>query len=267
MIEMFSYSFMVRALVAGILISIPAALTGATLVFRKNSMIGDGLSHVAFAAFALAAVLGLAPLWFALPVAIIAAFLILRIGKSRKVYGDSLIALFSTSALAIGVIAISIAGVNIDLNSYLFGSVLAVSFPEVIIALIVAIISVFLYLFLHHRIFAITFDANFAKAIGVKTELYDMVFAIVCSLVVVVGMKLIGALLISSLIIFPTLIARKIARSFKNTVIVAVAETIVAFLIGLVVSYNFSLPTGATVVITHLTILIIVTLMQKVGLN
>lgn len=267
MMEMFSYPFMVRALITGILISIPAALTGATLVFRKNSMIGDGLSHVAFAAFALAAVLGLTPLWFALPVAVIAAFLILRIGKSRKVYGDSLIALFSTSALAIGVIAVSVAGVNIDLNSYLFGSVLAVSFSEVIIALIVAIISVFLYLFLHHRIFAITFDANFAKAIGIKTELYDMVFAIVCSLVVVVGMKLIGALLISSLIIFPTLIARKIARSFKNTVIIAVAETIVAFLIGLVVSYNFSLPTGATVVITHLTILVIVTLMQKVGLN
>lgn len=260
MIEMFSYPFMVRALLVGILISIPAALVGVSLVLRKNSMIGDGLSHIAFAAFALAAVLGLTPLWFALPVAIIASFLILKVGKSRKIYGDSLIALFSTSALAIGVIAISVAGVNIDLNSYLFGSVLAVSATEVAISLIVATISVVLYLFLHHRIFAITFDADFAKAIGIKTSLYDIAFAVICSLTVVVGMRLLGALLISSLIIFPTLIAMKLARSFKWTVIIAAIETVVAFVIGLIVSYAFSLPTGATVVITHLTILILVSI-------
>ena len=258
--EMFSYPFMVRALIAGILISIPAALTGVSLVLRKNSMISDGLSHVAFSAFAISAVLGLAPLWFALIVAIIAAFLILKVGKSRKIYGDSLIALFSTSALAIGVIAISIAGVNIDLNSYLFGSVLAVSSLEVIISLVVAVVSIILYLFLHHRIFAITFDKDFAKAIGIKTDLYDVAFAVICSLIVVVGMRLLGALLISSLIIFPTLIAMKLARSFKWTVIIATIETVVAFVVGLALSYVFSLPTGAMVVATHLVILALVSI-------
>lgn len=256
LVEMMSHPFMLRALLAGIFISIPAALVGVSLVLRKNSMIGDGLSHVAFSAFAMAIVLNLAPLWFALPVSILASFLILRLGKSRKIHGDALVALISTSALAIGVIAVSAAGVNIDLNSYLFGSVLAVSWTEVGISALVAVASVLLYLFLHHRIFAITFDVNFARAIGLKTGIYDAVFAIICSIVVVVGMKLLGALLISSLVIFPTLIAMRLTKSFKWTVIIAAIETVVAFLIGLILSYIFSLPTGATVVVTHLLILI-----------
>lgn len=253
--EMMSHPFVIRALLTGILISLPAALIGASLVLRKNSMIGDGLSHVAFSAFAIAITLGIAPLCFALPVSIVASFMILRLNKSRKVYGDSLIALVSTSALAIGVIAISVAGVNIDLNSYLFGSVLAVSWMEVGVSAIIATVAILLYLFLHHRIFAITFDVNFAKAIGMKTEIYDAIFAIICSIVVVVGMKLLGALLISSLIIFPTLIAMKLAKSFKWTVIIATVEAVMAFLVGFVISYAFSLPTGATVVTTHLLLL------------
>lgn len=255
--EMMSHPFMLRALLTGILISLPAALIGVSLVLRKNAMIGDGLSHVAFSAFAVAAALGLTPLWFALPVSILASFMILRLGKSRRIDGDALIALISTSALAIGIIAISLAGINIDLNSYLFGSILAVSWVEVGIAAVIAIFTLVLYLFLHHRIFAITFDANFARAIGIKTEIYDAIFAIICSLVVVVGMKLLGALLISSLVIFPTLIAMRLTKSFKYTVIIATIEAVIAFVVGLALSYVFSLPTGATVVITHLAILIL----------
>lgn len=252
MFEMFEHPFMVRALLSGLFIAIPAAIIGATLVLRKNSMISDGLSHTAFGAMAVAMAIGVAPLALAIPVSILAAFVILKIGKNRRINGDAAIALMSTASLAIGVIAISLSGgVNFDLNSYLFGSVLAVSVVDVVLSGLVAAVAVVLYLFLHHRIFAITFDEEFARSIGIKTEVYNAVFAIIAALIVVVGMKLLGALLISSLIIFPTFFAMRFTKSFKWTVILAALEGVGAFLIGLVLSYSLNLPTGATVVSTH----------------
>ena len=255
--EMFSYSFMQRAFIVGVFISICAALVGVSLVLRKNSMIGDGLSHTAFGAFAVAIVLNFTPLWFAIPVVIAASFFTLKLSRSRKINGDAAIAILSASSLAIGTIAISVShGVNIDLNTYLFGSILSISWSDVWLSLVLAIIVILLYTIAHNRIFAITFDEDFSKAIGINTNLYDAVFAIICSLVVVLGMRLLGALLISSLIIFPTLISMHFAKSFKRVVIYAVIISVINFVIGLTASYLFTLPTGATIVIVNLLVLL-----------
>ena len=255
--EMFFYSFMQRALIVGILISICAALVGVTLVLRKNSMIGDGLSHTAFGAFAIATVLNFTPIWFAVPAVIMASFLVLRLNGNKKINGDAVIALLSASSLAIGIIAISLSkGVNIDLNGYLFGSVLAINWSDVWLSLALAVVVVLLYVFSHNRIFAITFDEDFAKAIGIRTGFYDAIFAVICSLVVVFGMRLLGALLISSLIIFPTIIAMRFSKSFKRVVIYSVIVSVINFILGLTISYLIASPTGATIVVINLLVLV-----------
>ena len=265
MMEIFAYPFMQRALIVGILISICAALDGVSLVLRRNSMIGDGLSHTAFSAFALATVLGLTPLYFALPVVIIASFFILRLSQNHKLRGDAAIAVLSAYSLAIGTMAISLGkGVNIDLNSYLFGSILAVSWVDVILSAILTAAVLALYLFAYHRIFAITFDEEFAKSVGVKTGVYDAIFAAICSVVVVLGMRLLGALLISSLIIFPTLSAMRLKRSFRGIVWLSALISVIAFIVGLVLSYLLATPTGATVVIVNLIVFVISVLLQKI---
>lgn len=263
-VEMFSYTFMQRAVIVGVLISACAALLGVSLVLRKNSMIGDGLSHTAFSAFAVALVLGLTPIYFAIPVVIIASFVVLRLSKSRKSNGDAAIALLSASSLAIGVMAISVVkGVNVDLNSYLFGSILSVGWGDVWLSIIMTILVVGLYVFAHNRIFAITFDEEFAKSTGVRTGYYDIIFAIICSVVIVLGMRLLGALLISSLIIFPTIISMQFSKSFKVLVIWSVVISIINFMLGLIISYLVATPTGATVVIVNLIALLITKIVRK----
>ena len=261
LIEMFSYGFMVRALIAGILLSFSAALIGTPLVLRKKSMLGDGLSHVAFGAFALASALGFAPLWLAIPVVILASFLILRLGEKS---GDAAIAVMSASALAIGTFIVSLTGSNVDINSYLFGSILAIGESEIFLSLSLLLIVVTLYLIFHNKIFALTFDEKFAQAIGIRTKIYNTVFAILCSVVIVLGMRLVGALLISSLIIFPTLTAREIFPSFQKVTITGAIIAVVNFIIGLITSYLLQTPTGATVVIVNLFTLIIVKVLNRI---
>ena len=257
-IEMFSYSFMIKALVVGIIVSLCSSLIGVSLVLRRNSMIGDGLSHVGFGAFALATVLGIAPLEFAIPIVIIVSFLILRINENNKIHGDALIALISSSALAIGTFAISITkGVNTDINNYLFGSILSISDKDVWISIVLGIIIVFLFITSYNKIFAITFDQKFAESIGINTSFYNMLFAILCSITVVLGMRLLGSLLISSLIIFPTLTSQELFKTFKKVMISSVIVGIFSFVIGLILSYYLESPTGATIVIINLIIFII----------
>ncbi len=257
LVEMFSYEFMVRALIAGILISLSAALIGTPLVLRKNSMLGDGLSHVAFGACAVALALGAAPIPVAIPVVILASFLVLRLGNNTKIHGDSAIALMSAGALAVGTFVASLAGTNIDINSYLFGSILSVGGGEVWLALGLAVIAVGIYVLFHNKIFALTFDEKFAQAIGINVRLYNAIFAILCSMLIVVGMRLMGALLISSLIIFPTLIAQTIFKNFKSVTIAGAVIAVINFTIGLVISYLLATPTGATIVIVNLVGLVV----------
>ena len=266
-VEMFSYSFMIKALIVGILISLCASLIGVSLVLKRNSMIGDGLSHVGFGAFAIASVFNFTPIYFALPIVIISSFLILKLNENSKLQGDSLIAILSSSSLAIGTFVISIFGVNTDINNYLFGSILSISNIDIIISIILSIFIITLYIFSYNKIFAITFDEKIAKSIGINTDLYNMLFAILCSIVVVLGMRLMGSLLISSLIIFPTLSSMMLYKNFKSVVISSTIISIISFIVGLISSYILNTPTGSTIVIINLIVFIILKLISKIKSN
>ena len=216
-IEMFSYPFMVRAFTVGALVALCSALLGVSLVLKRYSMIGDGLSHVGFGALAIAASLNVAPLAVAIPVVIVAAVLLLRIRGNSRIKGDAAIALISTSSLAVGVMVISMTtGMNTDVYNYMFGSILAMSAGDVRLSVALAVIVLALYVFFYHKIFAITFDETFAQATGVKADLYNTLIAILTAVTIVLGMRMMGALLISSLIIFPALTSMRVCRTFRG---------------------------------------------------
>ena len=248
--EMFGQAFILRSFIAGFFIVIAAALIGTSLVLRRNAMIGDGLSHVGFGAFALATVFNFAPLEFALPIVILMSFLILRLNEQNRVQPDA--AMVSAGALALGTFLISITkGVNTDINNYLFGSILSISESDLMLAVVFSLVVILLFLFCYNKIFALTFDEDFARAVGIKTDFYNIVFAILCSIVVVLGMRLMGALLISSLIIFPTMSAMQVAKTFKKVVILSTVISLICFVVGMIVSYNFATPTGSTIVLVN----------------
>lgn len=254
LIEMFSYTFMLRALVVGIIISLCAGVLGVSLVLKKNSMIGDGLSHVAFGSLGVATVLSLQPLAFTIPITILVSFLILRINEKSKINSDSLIALISSSSLAIGVLLISIKGVNTDLNAYLFGSILSCTDADIVLSIILGIIVLSLYITTYNKIFALTFDETFAKSIGINTDFYNALLSILCSLTIVIGMRLVGSLLISSLIIFPCLSSTQLFKNYKSVILSSSIISIFSFVIGLILSYTFSFPTGSTIVVVNLVV-------------
>lgn len=260
-LEILNYGFMVRAIIMGLLVAISAALVGTSLVLRKNSMIGDGLSHVAFGAFAIATVLQVAPLEFALPIVVATSMLILRMGQKKRIQNDATIAILSASALALGTFVISITkGVNTDISNYLFGSILAISGKDLIVGGLLLAMVVVLYGLSYHRIFALTFDETFARSTGVKVQIYDVIFAVICSIIIVLGMRLLGALLISSLIVFPTVTAMQICKNYNKVVLFAVVLAILNFTIGIYLSFYLKTPTGASIVLVSLVTLVILSL-------
>lgn len=256
--EMMSYPFMVRAVVVGVLVSLCAALLGVSLVLKRYSMIGDGLSHVGFGAMAVATAFNFAPLVFSIPVVIAAAFLLLRISESSKIKGDSAIAIISTGALAVGVITVSLTtGMNTDVSSYMFGSILSMTDDDVVLSVILCICVLFMFVFFYTKIFAVTFDESFAKATGTRTGLYNSLIALLTAVTVVLGMRMMGALLISALIIFPALTSMSLCKSFRSVTICSVILSLLCFLIGITASYGLNTPTGATVVVVNIIALII----------
>lgn len=266
MIEFFSYGFIERAMIVGALVSLCAALLGAILVLKRYSMIGDGLSHVGFGAIAIDAAANLTPMYFALPMMIISAFILLKLSSSSnsKMSGDSAIAIISSSALAIGITVCSVTGMNSDLNSYLFGSILATSKEDAILAIILAVIIIVSFFIFYNKIFAVTFDDDFAKATGTPTNVYNMVIAVLTALTIVIGMRVMGTLLISALIIFPSLTSMRLFRNFKGVIISSVVISLFCFFTGMIVSFNFDTPTGATVVLVNLAIFIIFWIISKI---
>ena len=260
-LSMFTYPFMVRALVVGILISLCAALLGVTLVLKRYSMIGDGLSHVGFGALAVAAVCNAAPLAVAIPVVVISAFFLLRISENSKIKGDSAIAVISTSALAAGVMVLSLGdGVNTDIYNYMFGSIYAMSGEDMVWSIALSAIVLVLFVLLYHRIFAVTFDESFARAAGLRAGIYNMVIAALTAVTIVLGMRMMGAMLISALIIFPALTSMRVFKTFSQVVISSAAVAVVCFFVGITVSYLLDLPGGASVVLTHLAAMLLFSL-------
>lgn len=261
-LSVFSYSFMTNAFVAGTLISICAALLGVILVLKRYSMIGDGLSHVGFGALSLATVLGFSPLTVAIPVVVIAALMLMRINESSKIKGDAAIGLISTGALAFGIIIVSAAGVNADLNSYLFGSILSLNITDMYLCVILCVVVCILYVVLYNKIFSVTFDETFSKASGMKTGVYNSVIAVITAITIVLGMRMMGALLISALIIFPALTAMRVCKTFKTVSIFSAVISVFCFLSGIMISFTYSTPTGATVVAVNIVLFFIFNLIM-----
>ena len=253
MLEIFQYGFLLRALVVGLLVSLCAALLGVSLVLKRFSMIGDGLSHVGFGALAIASALNLAPLQVSIPVVIAAAFILLRISSDGKIKGDAAIALLSSSALAIGAIVVSGTNSATDMNSYMFGSILAMSRSDVILSVTLALCVLALYILFYHKLFSVTFDESFARATGVRVGTYKTILSVLTALTVVLGMRMMGAMLLSSLIIFPALSAMRVFKSFRSVVCFAAGLSVMCFCLGLTGSYLLSTPVGATVVVCDLT--------------
>lgn len=267
-LTMFSYTFMQKAIFVGAIIALCASLLGVILVLKRYSMIGDGLSHVGFGALSVAVALNAAPLAVAMPVVVIAAFLLLRLSDNAKMKGDSAIALISSSSIAIGVIVnAASSGSNMDLNSYMFGSVLAMSGSDVYISVVLAVVVLSIFVIFYHRIFAVTFDESFAKATGIKTGFYNTMLAVLTAVTIVVGMRIMGTMLISSLIIFPALTSMQVFRNFRSVIISSGVISMFCFVAGVIVSYLYSFPTGACIVVTNLAMFLIFYVVGKIAGN
>ena len=264
-LQMFSYPFMQRALIAGVLVSLCAALLGVSLVLKRYSMIGDGLSHVSFGALAVAVALGFTPLWFSIPVVILAAFFLLRMANNPHWNSDAAIAVMSASALAIGILVISqTTGMTTDVDNYMFGSVLAMRQEDVALSLLLSIAVLVLFVLFYHKLFAVTFDESFSRATGLKVERYNTLLAILTALTIVLGMRMMGAMLISSLVIFPALTAMRLFKSFRGVVVCAAVTSVLCFCAGLTASFVLSTPVGASVVCANLTLFLLACLVQRV---
>ena len=271
LIHYFSYPFVRYAVIAGILISLCAGLLGVVLVLKRYAMIGDGLSHVAFGAMAVAAVLGFAPMTVALPVTVAVAVLLLLAGEKQLIKGDSAIAMLSAGSLAVGYLLLnlfpssdtgSLAG---DVCASLFGStsMMTLSNTDVWLCVGLSVAVIGFFVIFYHKIFAVTFDEGFATSSGVKVRAYNFLIAAVSGIVIVLAMKLVGALLISSLIIFPALSAMRLFRSFRSVILCSAVISVMGSLTGLLAALLLSTPTGASVAVVHIVIFMAFTVVGK----
>ena len=249
-----SYSFVRYALIAGVLISLCAALLGVSLVLKRYSMIGDGLSHVAFGAMSIAAVLSLAPMTVAMPVTIVAAVVLLGLNSNGKIKGDAAIAMISVGALALGYLLLNVfqtaSNVSGDVCSTLFGStsILTLSVSDVWLCVGLAILVILTFVIFYHKIFAVTFDEEFARATGTNVRAYNILIAVVTAVVIVLAMNLVGALLISALINFPALSAMRVFKSFRAVMASAAVISVLCSVLGILASVIYGTPVGSTIV-------------------
>ncbi len=252
LINFLSYGFIQRALIAGCFIAILCSTLGVFLVLRRFSLIGDGLAHVTFGSIALGLALHLSPIYVSIPVVMLCSLLILKLTERARLYGDAAIGIVSSVGIAGGTILASIGGgFNVDLFSYLFGNILAVSTTEVIISIalsaaVLVTISVF-----YHELFSVTFDEEFARTTGVNTERINTIFILATALTIVLATRVVGILLVSSLLILPAVTSLQIARGFKPAVIVSTVIGLIAVGAGIIISFTLNLPTGATIVMLN----------------
>ena len=267
------YPFVRYALIVGILIALCSSLLGVVLVLKNFSYIGDGLSHVAFGAMAIASILHFTnqKMFLILPITIIAAILLLRHGQQATINADAKIAMISVGSLAVGYLLMNIfsvsSNVSADVCSTLFGatSILTLTKMEVWLCVILSIIVVSLFIALYNRIFAITFDEDFAKATGLETERYNLIVAIIIATIIVLAMNLVGSLLISALVIFPAISARQLFKSFKMVVIGSSIISVVSAVFGMLIAIVQGTPVGSTIVVVHIVVFIVCYVLRKVG--
>ncbi len=251
----FQFPFVRYAFIVGILIALSSSLLGVTLVLKRFSFIGDGLSHVAFGAMAIATVLKLANnMVLILPITVICAVLLLKTGQNTRIKGDAAIAMISVGALAFGYLIMNVFSASSNLSgdvcSTLFGStsILTLTVWDVVLCAVLSVVVVGIFIFLYNRIFAVTFDENFARATGMKAERYNLLIAIMIAVIIVLSMNLVGSLLISALVIFPALSAMSIYNSFKSVTIFSAILSVVCAAVGILISILAGTPVGSTIV-------------------
>ena len=260
----FQYPFVRYALIVGVLIALCSSLLGVTLVLKRFSFIGDGLSHVAFGAMAIASVLNITNnMLFILPVTVICAILLLRAGQNTRIKGDAAIAMISVGALAIGYLLMNLlsASPNIsgDVCSTLFGStsILTLTKGEVWLCAILSIVVVAIFILFYNKIFAVTFDENFAKATGTRANAYNLLIAVVIAVIIVLAMNLVGSLLISALVIFPALSAMRLFKSFRSVTISAAVMSVISATAGILISILAGTPVGSTIVAVDIAVFLV----------
>ena len=256
--EALSYSFMQRAIIVGVFIALSSALLGIFLVLKKYSMIGDGLAHVSFATVAIALFLGTSPLLISIPIVILSSIFIMQLNEKAGLHGDAAIGLVSSFSVALGVLISSVAGgFNIDLFSYLFGSILAIKDSDMYLSIVLAGFVIALVVFFYNDLFAVTHDEEFASVIGIRTKLMNYLIATLASITIVLGIRVVGTMLISSMIVFPTVTALQVSRSFKSTIVISALISVAAVIIGVLTSYVLNFPSGATIVMVNAFVFIV----------
>ncbi len=270
LLSYFSYPFVRYALIVGVLIALCSSLLGVILVLKRFSYIGDGLSHVAFGAMAVAAVVGLNDrMIITLPVTIFCAVLLLWTNQNTKVKGDAAIAMISVGALAVGYLLMNIfpssSNISGDVCTTLFGSmkILTLTKSEVVLSIILSIVVVIAFIVLYNRFFAVTFDESFAKAVGTKTNLLNFLIATIIAVIIVLAMNLVGSLLVSALVIFPALSAMRILKSFRSVTICSAILSVCCALVGIILSILWDTPVGSTIVITDIAAFIVCIIIGK----
>jgi zinc transport system permease protein len=250
--EAFRYDFITRALIVGSFIAVSCSFLGIFLVLKKLSLIGDGLAHVSFGSVAISLVLGASPLFFTIPLVVVASLLILRLKEKAKIDGDAAIGLVSASAVAIGVFLASKGqGFNIDLFSYLFGNILVIDIYDLYISIGLSILVTGAVILYYHDIFSVTFDEDFAAIAGIKSGIINNMVVILTAVTIAVGIRIVGAMLISSMIIFPVVTALQFERGFRQTIIIASFTSVFCVFSGIIISFLINAPSGATIVIMN----------------
>jgi len=266
------YEFVQNALIVGVLIALCSSLLGVTLVLKRFSFIGDGLSHVAFGAMAVAGIVGLTnEMILVLPITVIAAVVLLATGQNAKIKGDASLAMLSVASLGIGYLLLNVfsssGNVSGDVCTTLFGStsILTLSKFDVWLCIAMSIIVILVFIFFYNRIFAVTFDETFTTATGTKASLYNLLIAVITAVIIVLAMNLVGSLLISALVIFPALSAMRVFKSFKSVVICSAAVSVICSLTGILVSILWSTPVGSTIVAIDIVVFIVFALIGRKG--
>ena len=271
LIEYFQYPFVRYAVIVGVLIALCSSLLGVTLVLKRFSFIGDGLSHVAFGAIAIAAVLNVTNnMFIVLPITVISAILLLRTGQNTKIKGDAAIAMISVASLAFGYLLMNIFSTSSNLSgdvcSTLFGStsILTLSKQEVWLCIALSVMVLLIFVLFYNKIFAITFDETFSKAAGIRTNAYNLLIATVIAVIIVLAMNLVGSLLISALVIFPALSSMKLYKNFKSVTVCSAIISVICALAGLLVSILAGTPVGSTIVAADVAMFAICCVAEKV---
>ncbi|OIQ04459.1 MAG: ABC transporter [Candidatus Moranbacteria bacterium CG2_30_41_165] len=262
----FEYAFIQKAFIAGGFVALTCATLGMFLVLRRMSLIGDGLSHVSFGAIALGLFFGVYPLYIAVPVVMIGSYFILKITEKAKVYGDAAIGIVSAVGISGGVILASLSkGFNVDLFSYLFGNILAISETEVIFSVTLSFLVLSMLYFFYWDLFSATFDEEYAKTTGIHTNFINILLTLLTAVTVVLSIKVVGVMLVSALLILPSVSALQIARGFKQALFLSILFSLLSVFFGIIFSFLFDIPAGATIVMLSVIFFMLTLVYKKLG--